>query len=98
MRDQPGKASEWQPRALHDDRRAVHAAVVSDHLSGCAQRGDLPDSLADQLIWLMAAGFGEVDVFYRYVERVVFAGLKVPRQESRYPRRSETALLGMRGV
>ena len=49
-----------------------------DHRARCMLRGDLPDNLSDQLAWLQAAGFGEVDVFYRFVERAVFGGLKVP--------------------
>ena len=58
----------------------------TDHLANCATRGDFPDGVEDQLRWMRAAGFGEVDEFYRHAERAVFGGLKVPPQGTRQPR------------
>ncbi|MGI8685263.1 MAG: SAM-dependent methyltransferase [Acidimicrobiales bacterium] len=46
------------------------------HLHALALGGDRPDTVADQLTWLRAAGFGEADCFYREVERAIFGGLK----------------------
>ena len=55
----------------------------ADHLVTYATRGDFPDTIQDQLAWMEAAGFGEVDVFHRYVERAVFDRLKLPKVPSR---------------
>jgi len=51
--------------------------------------------LSDQLIWLQAAGFGEVEVLYRFVERAVFGGLKVPHLEAQSPIHADEALLNL---
>jgi tRNA (cmo5U34)-methyltransferase len=72
--------------------------AYADHVARCEQGGDLPDLLSDQLIWLQAAGFGVVDVFYRFVERAVFGGLKVPRLEAQSPIRTDAALVNLRGL
>lgn len=50
----------------------------SAHLRSLEMRADLPDTVEDQLIWLREAGFGDADCFYRYVERAIFGGLKMP--------------------
>jgi tRNA (cmo5U34)-methyltransferase len=55
------------------------------HLRALALRGDQPDTVEDQLAWLRAAGFGEAGCFYRYIERAVFGGLKLPAQPSNRP-------------
>ncbi len=53
--------------------------AYADHLAGCDRRGDKPDTIEDQLDWMKEAGLGAVGVFYRYVERAVFGGLKLPQ-------------------
>ncbi len=55
------------------------------HLRALAQRADVPDTVEDQLVWLRAAGFGEAGCFYRYIERAVFGGLKLPAQPPAQP-------------
>jgi tRNA (cmo5U34)-methyltransferase len=55
------------------------------HLRALAQRADVPDTVEDQLTWLRAAGFGEVGCFYRYLERALFGGLKLPAQPADQP-------------
>ena len=55
------------------------------HLRALALRADLPDTVEDQLTWLRAAGFGEAGCFYRYIERAVFGGLKLPTQPADQP-------------
>ena len=70
----------------------------ADHLARCALRGDQPDTVEDQLHWLRAAGFGEVDEFYRYIERAVFGGLKVPRRPETPLPQPEARQSDLRGV
>jgi tRNA (cmo5U34)-methyltransferase len=69
-----------------------------DHLARCALRGDAPDTVEDQLRWLRAAGFGEVDEFYRHIERAVFGGLKMPRQPAMAAPEPQARYAELRGV
>ena len=39
--------------------------------------GDLPDLMEDHLAWMLEAGFGVVDCFWRHGNRAIFGGLKV---------------------
>jgi tRNA (cmo5U34)-methyltransferase len=48
------------------------------HLRAAERRGDLPDTVEDQLAWMQDAGFGEVTCFYRLNERAIFGGLLQP--------------------
>ncbi len=70
----------------------------ADYLARCALRGDQPDTVEDQLRWMRAVGFGEVDVFYRHVERAVFGGLKVPNQNEPPLPQPNPAQANLRGV
>jgi tRNA (cmo5U34)-methyltransferase len=79
-------------QALYAARQARHGAAplpagfgYAAHLRALALRADLPDTVEDQVTWLRAAGFGEAGCFYRYIERAVFGGLKLPAQPPGQP-------------
>ncbi|MGI8588020.1 MAG: class I SAM-dependent methyltransferase [Chloroflexia bacterium] len=59
------------------------------HRRSLELRADLPDTVEDQLIWLREASFGEADCFYRYVERAIFGGLKLPPSKLDQPAPSD---------
>ncbi len=65
-------------QAQHDLPGVPAEYTYADHLASAANRGDLPDTVEDQLVWLRAAGFGAVDCFYQYVQRAMFGGLNGP--------------------
>ncbi|MBI5876665.1 MAG: class I SAM-dependent methyltransferase [Chloroflexi bacterium] len=78
--------------------RGTEGYDFATHLARCELRGDLPDTLDDQLAWMRAAGFGEVDIFYRQVERAVFGGLKQPARRETPALPPLHAAAEMRGI
>lgn len=89
----------WDRLQRRDGTPRVSAEYTyAAHLARCELRGDAPDSLEDQLAWMRAAGFGEVDIFYRQAERAVFGGLKqaARRETPDIPPQAEVAEL--RGI
>jgi tRNA (cmo5U34)-methyltransferase len=69
-------------QAQHNGSPAPAAFGYGEHLYALQARGDLPDTLDDQLVWLRDAGFAAADCFYRYLERAIFGGLKGPADEA----------------
>ena len=59
-------------------RHARAAGASDDELRGGEERmqADRPASLEHQLAWLRAAGFGEVDCFYKHFMFAVYAGFR----------------------
>jgi len=85
-------------QALYAAQQAGHGAPplppgfgYAAHLRALALRADLPDTVEDQLAWLRAAGFGEAGCFYRYIERAVLGGLKLPAQPRDQPAADDTS-------
>ena len=65
-------------RRQHDGAPALPGYGYAEHLYALRARGDLPDTVEEQVAWLREAGFGAAGCFYRYVERAIFGGLKGP--------------------
>jgi tRNA (cmo5U34)-methyltransferase len=65
-------------QAQHGGPPAPPGYGYAEHLYALQARGDLPDTVEDQVFWLRAAGFAAVDCFNRYLERAIFGGLKGP--------------------
>ncbi len=89
----------WNRLQRRDGAPPVSAGYTySAHLARCEMRGDAPDSLDDQLAWMRAAGFGEVDIFYRQAERAVFGGLKQPARREPPDLPSPHEVAELRGI
>jgi tRNA (cmo5U34)-methyltransferase len=58
-------------------RKYVRANGEDDEaLMGRYHREDIPAPVEDQLQWLQAAGFAEVDCYWRYLNFAIFGGQK----------------------
>jgi tRNA (cmo5U34)-methyltransferase len=72
-------------QAQHGLPTASAEYTYASHQYAAASRGDQPDTVEDQLVWLQAAGFGAVDCFYRHVQRAIFGGLNGPARPDPAP-------------